>query len=64
MQRQQLQQLRAQAQQQQQVQPPVQQEWTTQVDPSSGKTYYWHQRTATSSWTKPEGFVENGEGVL
>jgi hypothetical protein len=41
-----------------QVQPLVQQEWTKQVDPRSGKAYYWNQRTATSSWTTPPGFQE------
>ena len=31
--------------------------WTEQVDPSSGRTYYYNHATQQSSWEPPAGFT-------
>ena len=36
-------------------------EWVAQMDPGSGKTYYWNTRTKKTTWKKPDEFMEGGE---
>ena len=49
-----------QQQQQQQQQPPPaaahNSQWTEQVSPENGGTYYWNQVTGESTWTRPADY--------
>jgi hypothetical protein len=33
-------------------------EWVAQIDPGTGKTYYWNTRTKTTTWKKPDDYPE------
>ena len=35
-------------------------EWVAQIDPGSGKTYYWNTRTKKTTWKQPDDFLEDG----
>ena len=41
-------------------------EWVSEIDQESGKTYYWNRKTRQTTWYKPAGFTDSNnlpEGV-
>lgn len=40
------------------VKPPVKPEWKGTLDSSTGKTYYYHRMSRTTTWSKPPGYDE------
>ena len=44
--------------------PALPSPWTTAVDPSSGRTYYYHQQTGETSWSPPEEVTTKSKTVV